>query len=112
MPLNLVIRHRAFLKSEALNKAPSPFLHVNCAGWVPLPLTILAVRLVPRGEIRVLIFCLVAVALIYLVSSAVTLRLLLRLSLGLTTSIRNPASVAGFAVPLILGFQLGAWTCS
>ena len=42
----------------------------------------------------------------------VWLKLLLRLSPGLTTGIRNPASMAGFAVPLILGFQLGARTCS
>lgn len=107
LPLNLVIHDESYYRIETLGKESLPYLYINYIGWVPVLLALLALRLVPRRATRLLLFFFVALVLIYLASSAITLKLLLRPFPEFLAGIRNPPLLAGLAVPLVLG--LAAW---
>jgi hypothetical protein len=70
-------------------------------------LAIVALRLVPRNELRLLAFFLTAIALVYLVSGAVTLRLLAPFLSEVVAGVRHPPQIAGLANPLLLA--VAAW---
>jgi len=106
LPLNLVIRDLPFFKSTALAKKPMPAIYMNYIGWIPVLFAILALRLVPRTDRRLLTFFLTAIALIYLAGSAVTLKPLVSRFSPLA-GLRHPALIAALAVPLIL--SLAGW---
>ncbi len=105
--LNLVIHDAEFYNNEALHKVPYPYLNVNYIGWIPVLLAILALRLVPRSASRLLAFFLVAIGLVYLTSSAITLKLLAQVLPAFAAGVRNPSLISGLAVPLVLA--LAAW---
>lgn len=110
-PLNLVVRDPAFYGLEVLGKIPWPHLYVDYIGWVPVLLTLLAFRLIPRSEIRLLAFFILAIMLVYLTSSALLLKLAHSILPGplasLIAGMRFPSEISSLAVPLILG--LAAW---
>jgi hypothetical protein len=109
-PLNLVINDVEFYRSEALGKGPYPFLYVNYIGWIPVLLAFLSLRLIPRDRRRILLFFAIALALVYLANSAITLKLLKWLLgplSGPVTGVRCAPLMGGLAVPLVLG--LAAW---
>ena len=106
IPLNHLIDNVDFYNSTALKPAPYPVLYANFLGWVPILLAIVAWRFIPKSRIRLLLFFLVAILLVYLTASADLLKLLLKF-LPLTAGVRNPPQIAGLANPLILG--LSAW---
>jgi hypothetical protein len=110
-PLNLVIRDEAFFGSQALGQIPWPHLYVNYVGWVPILLALLAFRLAPRADRRLLVFFLAAIVLVYLTSSSLTLRFLHAILppplAGFTANLRFPSEIASLAAPLVVG--LAAW---
>ncbi len=108
LPLNLVIRDTGFFYNDSLHKLSYPYLYVNYIGWVPVLLAALALRLIPRQRLRVLIFFLTAIALVYLNSTMILPRLLFGvIAEDLLIGIRHPTLMAGLAVPLVLG--LAGW---
>ncbi len=106
-PLNLVIRDFSFYLNQSLAKWATPHMYLNFIGWVPILLAVVALRLVPRKQLRLLIFLLVALGCVFLTSSAVTLRILEQLRFGFITSVRYASVIAGLAVPLVLA--LAGW---
>lgn len=106
IPLNHLIDSLAFYNSTALTPTPYPSLYVTFLGWMPILLAILAWRFIPRSGLRLLLFFLAAILLVYLTASADVLKLLLKF-LPLVEGVRNPSQIAGLASPLILG--LSAW---
>jgi len=108
VPLNLVIRDVPFYITEnILFKQPYPYLYVNYISWVPIFLAVIAIRLVPRRQLRVLLFFIVAIGLVYVASSGGLVGALARLVPTFAAGVRNPPLIAGLAVPLILA--LAAW---
>lgn len=106
-PLNLVISDANFYYKSGLGMQPFPYLYTNYIGWVPVLLAAVALRLIPRTQIRLLTFFLVAIALAFLAGSAVTLRWLAVVLPQYASMVRNPPPIAGLAVPLVL--SLSAW---
>jgi hypothetical protein len=107
LPLNLVIDDHAFFETAELGKTPLTFLYVNYIGWVPVLLALVAIRLVPHAQRRLLLFFLVATGLVFLLASGLPI-IVLRDVLGISlTGIRFPPLIASAAVPLVLG--LSAW---
>jgi len=106
IPLNLVIDDMPYYKSEILKPTPYPHLYANFLGWVPVLFAILALRFVPRAQLRLLLFFLVAIALVYLTASAFTLKLVADF-FPPAAGVRHPPQIAGLANPLILA--VSAW---
>lgn len=109
-PLNLIIRDYDYYYSNHLGKSDFPSISVNYIGWIPILSALFAWRFIPRSRLRVALFFLASIFLIYGVSSAVLLKKLASwipplepiLFLG-----RYPALTASLAVPFILAFA--AW---
>ncbi len=106
-PLNLIINDPNFYYDTRLGKQPYPYLYLNYTGWVPVLLALAALPLIPRARWRLSAFFLAAIGLVFLASSAVTLRALAVALPDLAASVRNPSLMAGLAVPLILA--LAGW---
>ncbi len=106
-PLNLVIRDFSFYMNQSLGKWDTPHMYINFIGWVPILLALITLRLVPRQQLRILIFLLVATGWVFLTSSAVTLRILEQLHFEFITSVRYASVIGGLAVPLVLA--LAGW---
>ncbi|MGQ9683864.1 MAG: hypothetical protein ACUVX9_15120 [Anaerolineae bacterium] len=102
LPLNLVIRDHAYFRTETLGRAGFPFLYANYIGWVPVLLAALALRLVPRGQGRILAFLATTAGVTFLMASAVSLRWLGQLLPGTWAGIRNPSPISGLVVPCVL----------
>jgi hypothetical protein len=106
LPLNLVIRDRAFYGLDALIKFPWPALYINYIGWVPVGLALLAFRLIPAEGRRTLVFMALAIVFVYLTAGGVTLKALAPIA-PLLRSVRHPSEISSMAVPLLLA--LAAW---
>lgn len=102
IPLNLVIRDQAFLRSENLGKLAFPYMYNLYIGWVPVLLAILWLRLAPRSDLPALLALTCGAALTLFVASAIPLRWLVDLVPGLA-GFRFAPLVAGLAIPAILG---------
>lgn len=107
LPLNLVIRDISFYTQATLGKQPFPFLYVNFIGWLPVLLSLVAIRLLPREGFRQLSFFIASMAFILLAASALTFKLMAPLMPVFVYGIRNPTVIAGLVVPILLG--LAAW---
>ncbi len=107
LPLNLVINDYAFYDTTALNKVATPALYVNYIGWVPVLLALAAVRLAPRARRRLLLFFLMAIAVVFLLSSGLPIIVLRDVFNIFLTGIRFPSLMVSAVVPLVLG--LAAW---
>lgn len=107
-PLNLVISDRVFQYSDALYKTPYPALNAIYIGWVPILLAILALR-APKTqkEIKVFLFFIISIALVFLTSSGILLRLLENVNQNLFAGIRHCSIISALSVPYILA--LSAW---
>ncbi len=102
--LNLVINDPQFyIDNAVLHKQPYPYLYVNYITWLPVLLAVVAIRLVPPRNVRVVLFFIVGLIGVYLVSSAASLQLLAIVFPNFIASIRNPSLIAGLAVPLVVG---------
>lgn len=106
-PFNLVISDVSFYRNETLGKILFPAIYMNYIGWVPILLALLALRFTPREHLRVLLFHLIAIALIFWLSSDFWVRLLASRFPDFMAGVRYPPLTAGLAVPLIL--NLAAW---
>jgi hypothetical protein len=107
LPLNLVIDDHAFYDTVALGKTPLTFLYVNYIGWIPVLLALVAIRLVPHAQRRLLLFFLIATGLVFLLASGLPIIVLRDALDSSLTGIRFPSLIASAAVPLVLG--LAAW---
>ena len=107
IPLNQVIDDLAFYQSNSLKRVPYPHLYANYIGWVPVLLAFLALRIFPRSKQRLLIYLLAALALVYLASSALTLKGLAYVLPVQASGVRFTPILTGLANPLLLG--LSAW---
>lgn len=108
LPLNLVVREDAFYRSNVLGKQPYPYLYSNYIGWVAVGLALGRLFRPPSGEKRKLyFFFLLALILVFLAASAISLKVIFSLAPEFLSGIRNPPLIAGLAVPLILA--LAAW---
>ncbi|WP_162787734.1 hypothetical protein [Anaerolinea thermolimosa] len=108
LPLNLVIRDTDYYYQNSLQKLPFPYLYVNYIGWVPIFLSILAFRLIPKEQLRTLFFFLVGILLVYLNSAMILPKWFFgMIAENFLIGIRHPPLFAGLAVPYILG--LSAW---
>lgn len=107
IPLNLVIDNQDFYYSTSLKNVPYPHFYANYIGWVPVLLAILALRFIPTSQRRLLAYLLLALALVYLASSALTLKGLAYLLPSLASGVRFTPILAALANPLLLG--LSAW---
>ncbi len=108
IPLNLVISDWDFQYSTILGKLPYPSLNSIYIGWIPILLAILALR-APRSkkDIKVFIFFLLSILLVFLTSSAVLLKLLAHINEEVFAGIRNSSQISALSVPYILA--LSAW---
>ncbi|MEI6778503.1 MAG: hypothetical protein WCK70_16520 [Chloroflexales bacterium] len=104
-PLNLVIHDEMFYRTQFLGKQPYPYLYITYIGWIPVLLAMASLRLTPKNLSQMLLFFLVAISLIYLTSSAIPFSLLLPIAPEFMAGVRNPALIAGLAIPLILGMS-------
>jgi hypothetical protein len=107
LPINLVIRDMNFFVSTVLGKLSSPNLYLNYIGWIPIVFAIIGWRLIPRKLLRVYIFFIVAIFLIYIVGSSWFIPWLRTWMHNFVSTIRSPVFAIGLAITLILG--LGAW---
>jgi hypothetical protein len=105
--MNLVIDDLGYFNTEILYHSPFPAFFMMYISWVPIVLAIVAVRLVRRPKLKVLVFCLLAILLIYYVSSAQFFRLTQDYIGSFFAAGRSPSLMAPLAVPLIL--LLAAW---
>ena len=106
--LNLVISDLNVYNKEVLGALPFPYLYITFIGWIPVLLAVLSLRLVPRRQSRLLLFFVIAIVLVYMLASAITLSWIGRISPEFAAAVRVPSLIAGLAVPLILG--LAAWS--
>ncbi len=106
--LNLVISDLSVYYQGALGTFPYPYQYVIFIGWIPVILAILSLRLVPKKDTRLLTFFIVAIILVSLTASAVTLGWLANINEELASLVRIPSLAAGLLVPLILA--LAAWS--
>ncbi len=106
--LNLVITDLNVYLREVLGAQPYPYQYITFIGWIPVLLAILALRLVPRRQSRLLLFFIVALVLVYMLASATTLRWISLINADLAAGVRVPSLIAGLAVPLVLG--MAAWS--
>ena len=107
IPLNQVIADQAFYQSTSLKNVPYPHLYADYIGWVPVLLALLALRIIPKSQQRLLLYLLAAMALVYLAASALTLKALAYLLPVQATGVRFTPILASLANPLLLG--LSAW---
>jgi hypothetical protein len=106
IPLNHLIDDVGFYYNNSLKPLSYPYLYTNFIGWIPILLAILGWRLIPKSRLRFLLFFIIAICLVYLISSAILLKFLVKY-IPLIAGIRHPPQIAGLAIPLILG--LSAW---
>ena len=106
--LNLVISDIDIYLNEGLGTLPYPYQYIIFVGWIPVVLAVLSLRMAPRRQNRLLLFFIIALVLVFMTSSALTLRWFARVIPDWAASIRIPSLVAGLAVPLVLG--LAAWS--
>ena len=107
LPINLVIRDPNFFLSTDLQKLASPNLYQDYIGWIPIILAIVAWRLIPRRMLRVYLFFITGIFLIYVLGSSGLANWISSNLPNILSDARNPTFGIGLAVTLILG--LGAW---
>ena len=107
-PLNLVISDRDFQYSTVLGKLPYPVIHSIYIGWIPILFAVLAFRAPKtKKEIKVFLFFITSIVLIFLTSSAILLKGLSYLNPYLAGMIRFPSMLSTLSAPYILA--LSAW---
>ena len=106
--LNLVISDLSFYYQGALGTNPFPYQYVIFVGWIPVLLAILTLRLVPKQQTRLLTFFFVAIILVLLTASGLSLGWLAKINEELVSFVRIPSLIAGLTVPLVLA--LAAWS--
>jgi hypothetical protein len=102
-PLNLVIRDSDFYLSEELLKKPYPYLYINYIGWIPVLLAIYGLGCKSQEKRRPFPFFVVAITLIYLASSGISIGWVLKSFPNLLFGVRSAPVIAGLAVPLVMG---------
>jgi hypothetical protein len=103
LPLNLVINDWQFLDSPLLQKLPTHvYFYTNYIGWVPVILAILTLILLPKTRRKLMYFCMASIIMVYLVASAITLKVIAVLNPTTLGFIENPPLIAGLAIPFVL----------
>src|SRR5207249_3411731 len=92
--------------ARVLSKNAGIESYYNFVGWLPLLFAVAAFRLVPSRLWRLLAFFLIAILMVFFVSSAIPLRFLRDITPTLVT-LRQPSIVAFYATPFIIG--LASW---
>lgn len=107
-PLNLVISDRDFQSNTSLSKTPYPVLNSIYIGWIPILFAILAFR-APKSkkEIKVFLFFIISIGLIFLTSSSLLLKFLVSIHINIAGGVRFSSFISALAVPYILA--LSAW---
>lgn len=103
-PLNLVIDDREYYFNQDLQKAPYPYLNAHFIGWVPVALAVLGLSLLNRDNRRYIFFFLSGIVLVFLASSAISLKWAAYIYPGIS-GLRYPSVISGLAIPLILGLS-------
>ncbi len=103
MPMNLLVRDMNFFVSDVLEKIAAPNLYVMYIGWIPVLLAIAAWRTTPHGKLRLYLFFVISIVLIFFLGSGAPLRWAKDWLPGYLRDIRNPNFGVGLAVTLILG---------
>jgi hypothetical protein len=107
-PLNLVISDRDFQYSQDLYKTPYPSLNSIYIGWIPILLAILAFRAPKtKEEIKVFLFFIISIALVFLTSSAILLKFLASINKDIAGGVQHCSIISALSVPCILA--LSAW---
>lgn len=102
--LNLVIDDPEYYRSESLTKFPYPYLYSLYIGWIPVLLAIFGITRIRRDKSRIFGFMLAAIALCFLVASAILLKPFVNVFPSLA-GIRHSPQIAGLAVPLIIALS-------
>ncbi|GIV63433.1 MAG: hypothetical protein KatS3mg045_0772 [Bellilinea sp.] len=88
LPLNLVVREDAFFRSNVLGKQPYPYLYSNYVGWVAVGFAVGRLFRPPSGEKRKLyFFFLLALILVFLAASAISLKVIFSLAPGILKAV-------------------------
>ena len=109
IPLNLVIADASFYLSETLGKISFPYLYINYIGWAPVLLAVWGCfGALAENRRRVVRFLIAWSGLAFWIASADPFRVLAQLApttwlAEQLVGIRNPALIAGLAIPAILG---------
>ncbi len=106
IPLNEVIDSPEFYNSDALGKLPHPYMYINFIGWIPVLLAFLPLKFAGKKQLKLFLFFVTAIILVYLTAGAVTLKLI-ALVFPMANGVRFAPQIAGMANPLILA--LSAW---
>lgn len=101
IPLNLVVSDVSYYYTEVLKPTSYPNLYIIYLGWIPVLLAVFGIKFIPRKFNHVLLFILISIGLIYLASSALPFKWLVKLIPGLG-QIRFTSFFSGLANPLIL----------
>ncbi len=108
LPINLVVHDDGFFRLMTLGKQPYPYLYSNYVGWVVVLLGLGRLFRPPAPEKRrMYFFFLLALILVFLAASAISLKAIFAIMPEFLYGIRNPPLIAGLAVPLLLG--LACW---
>jgi uncharacterized membrane protein YiaA len=107
LPINLIVHDTSFFLSTDLKKLASPNLYEDYIGWIPIILAVIAWGLISRKMLRIYLFFIIGIFLIYLLGSAEFSTWIRGNLHNLLSDIRNLTFGVGLAVTLILG--LGAW---
>jgi hypothetical protein len=106
LPLNLVINDLDFYKAEILGKSGNAYLYNTFVGWFPIIFAAVAIRLAPSKQRKFLVYLILALGLVYLISSRQFYQGLLKV-IPAVDMIRNASLISGMAVPLVA--ILAAW---
>lgn len=107
IPINLIVRDMNFFASTALEKLASPNLYIQYIGWTPIIFAILAWRFISKKSLRIYLFFIISMFLIFGLGSSTFLTWMKTWLHNFLSDIRNPIFGVGLAVTLILG--LSAW---
>jgi hypothetical protein len=82
-------------------------MYMNYVGWIPILLAAVALRLVPKENRRILLYCCLAISMMLFLGSGVPFQWLFKLMPEQAAAVRSSPVMAGLAVPFLLA--LGAW---
>jgi hypothetical protein len=107
MPFNFLIREASFYQGTGLGKQPYGYMYMNYVGWIPILLALVAIRLVPKDNRRILLYFCLAIVMTIFLGSGLPFQWLFKVMPEQAAAVRSAPVMAGLAVPFLLA--LAAW---
>jgi hypothetical protein len=107
MPFNFLIREISFYQGTLLGKQPYGYMYMNYVGWIPILLAVVAMRLVPKDNRRILLYLCLAIGMTLFLGSGIPFKWLFKVMPEQAAAVRSSPVMAGLAVPFLVA--LAAW---